>query len=174
MSNVELPRVKDPRALLPPGMQRAAHRLVARGLDAGLPAPPLGGRLPLRRFIPQDVHSVMDYAGALGAWAVGHTSRSSRARAVGLALGLSGVTVALLTDYRLSVRKLIPIRTHEAIDYAWSAALLAAPLLLGYRRRHPAVARAHALIAAGTLLGSLFTDYRAQAGVSWKRPAAAF
>lgn len=174
MSNVELPRVKDPRALLPPGVQRVAHRLVARGLDAGLPAPPLAGRLPLRRFIPQDVHSVLDYAGALGALAAGLASRSSRARSVGLVLGVGGVVVALLSDHRLSLEKLVPIRTHEAIDYGWSAALLAAPLLLGYRRRDARVARTHALIAAGTIAGSLFTDYRAQAGVSWKKPAAAF
>jgi hypothetical protein len=37
-----------------------------------------------------------------------------------------------MTDYRLSVAKVIPIEAHEVIDHAWGLAAIAAPFVLGY------------------------------------------
>ena len=131
----------------------------------GVPAEPVLGVLPVRRVIPQDVHSILDYSnGILVAWS-GLTSRKRKARIAGAVLGASIVSVSLLTDYRLSVAKLIPIEVHEALDYVWSAAVIAAPFAFGYQRRAPITTLAHVLTGAATILGSLFTDYRAEKGV---------
>lgn len=131
----------------------------------GVPAEPVLGVLPVRRVIPQDVHSILDYSnGILVAWS-GLTSRKRKARIAGAVLGASIVSVSLLTDYRLSVAKVIPIEVHEALDYVWSAAVIAAPFAFGYQRRAPLTTLAHVITGAATILGSLFTDYRAERGV---------
>ena len=131
----------------------------------GVPAERVLGVLPVGRVIPQDIHSILDYSnGILVAWS-GLTSRKRNARIAGAALGASIVSVSLLTDYRLSVAKLIPIEVHEALDYVWSAAVIAAPFVFGYQRRAPFTTLAHVLTGAATILGSLFTDYRAERGV---------
>ncbi len=131
----------------------------------GVPAEPVLGVLPIRRAIPQDVHSLLDYSnGILVAWA-GLTSRKRKARVAGTVLGATIVSVSLLTDYRLSVAKLIPIEVHEALDYVWSASVIAAPFAFGYSKRAPLTTFAHVITGAATILGSLFTDYRAERGV---------
>src|SRR4051812_26631938 len=75
----------------------------------GIPSERLFGALPIRRVIPQDVHSLLDYSnGILVAWS-GLTSRKRKARVAGAVLGASIVSVSLVTDYRLSAAKVIPI-----------------------------------------------------------------
>ena len=100
-----------------------------------VPAEPVLGVLPLRRAIPQDVHSLLDYSnGILVAWA-GLTSRKRKARVAGTVLGATIVSVSLLT---------------------------------GYSKRAPLTTFAHVITGAATILGSLFTDYRAERGVGRK------
>lgn len=139
-----------------------------RGLamrSVGIPAEPLFGALPLARVIPQDVHSVLDYSnGIVVAWS-GLTARKREAKLAGAILGGAVIGVSLLTDYRMSVAKLIPIEVHEAIDHAWGVAVIAAPFVLGYHRRAPLTTLVHVLTGAATIVGSLFTDYRAVKGV---------
>jgi hypothetical protein len=65
-----------------------------------------------------------------------------------------------MTDYRLSLAKVIPIRVHEAIDYAWGMSCIAAPFALGYWKSSPRTALTHVMVGAGTILASMFTDYR--------------
>ena len=140
-----------------------------RSAAAGIPAMPLLGVLPLRRLVPQDLHSLLDYQGALTVAGAGLLSGSKVACNAGLALGLSGLGVSLLTDYRLSLRKIIPIEVHEFIDYAWSLAAIASPFVFGYARRAPLTAFVHIAVGVSTILGSMFTDYRAQVGVKWSK-----
>ena len=86
-----------------------------RTLSHGEPAEPLLGVLPFKRWIPQDVHSVMDYVDGLTV-ATGYfmpeNKRDDAACWASIALGASVVGVSLFTDYRLSAMKLIPIRAH--------------------------------------------------------------
>jgi len=82
------------------------------------------------------------------------------ARLASIALGASIIGVAAVTDYRLSGAKLIPIEVHEATDYLWGAAAIAAPFVLGYWKRSPRVAMMHVVAGAGTILASMITDYR--------------
>jgi hypothetical protein len=136
-----------------------------RQREAGIPAEPLLGVLPIRRVIPQNVHSILDYSnGVLVAWA-GLSARKRETKIAGAVLGGAVIGVSLLTDYRLSVAKLVPIEVHEAIDHVWGAATIAAPFVLGYNRRSPVATLVHVLTGVGTILGSLFTDYRAEKGV---------
>lgn len=85
-----------------------------RSLSAGTPSRPLLGRLPLKRIIPQDVHSVMDYLDAAAVLGIAWTSDCRRAKIAGSVLGGAGIVASALTDYRLSLAKLVPIETHES------------------------------------------------------------
>ncbi len=166
MPNVDLPIARDVRSLIPPSVQRTVRRSLSRSEAAGVASRPLFGVLPLKRFIPQDIHSLLDYANAFTVAGVS-LGASSPACTAGSALGLSYLGVSLLTDYRLSVRKLIPIEVHESLDYMWGLAAIAAPFVFGYARRSPLSAIVHIAVGVGAIIDSLFTDYRAQVGVKW-------
>jgi hypothetical protein len=166
-TTVEPPREDDTHMLIPPSVQHAVHRAFHRGADAGFPSEALFRVLPLERLIPQDIHSVGDYLGALGVGALAAGSGTSRGRVAGLMLALSGVGVSLVTDYRLSLKKWMPIEVHEAIDYVWSLATLASPWLFGYAKKAPAMALGQVLAGVGYLVFSALTDYRGQVGARW-------
>jgi hypothetical protein len=129
-------------------------------LGTGIPSRPLLGALPLRRVIPQDVHSVMDYVGGATLLAAGLLCRDGAARAAGITLGATVIATSLMTDYRLSLAKIVPIEMHEVADYVAAAGALAAPATFG--RRGKATGWIFRAVGLTTLLGSLFTDYRAQ------------
>ena len=168
---METPSISDinPRQVLPvpTPVREASKGLMDKSAAAGIPALPLLGWLPVRRVIPQDIHSLLDYQGALTVAGAGWLSGSKVACTAGLALGASGLGVALLTDYRLSLKKFIPIEVHEVIDYVWSFSVIAAPFVFGYARRSKLATFMHVFVGASTILGSLFTDYRAQRGAKW-------
>ncbi len=134
--------------------------------ESRVPAKPVLGRLPLARVIPQDVHSVLDYVHSACFAASASVARTDRGRAVGLVLGVGLGGISLTTDYRLSAAKLLPIETHEKIDYVTGLAAIAAPFLLGYARKDPIAAMLHVGLGLGTLVTSLLTDYRATKGIS--------
>lgn len=131
-----------------------------RTLSHGEPAEPLLRVLPIKRWIPQDVHSMMDYADGLTAFSGYFTADDDTAYYASLGLGASILGVSLLTDYRLSIAKVIPIRAHETLDYLWGASCIAAPFVLGYWKKSPVTAMTHVIAGASTILASLFTDYR--------------
>src|SRR5215212_8438575 len=84
-----------------------------RPLSRGVPARPLLGFLPLHRSLPMDLHTLLlDYMGSAQVASVGFLTGDRTARRVSLALGLSYGLASLLSDYRLSLVKAIPIRVH--------------------------------------------------------------
>ena len=133
-----------------------------RTMSHGEPSDPLLGVLPIKRWIPQDIHSIMDYVDGLtvASGAFMADDDDEVACWASLALGAGAIGVSAMTDYRLSLAKIIPIRTHEAIDYAWGMSCIAAPFALGYWKSSPRTALTHVMVGAGTILASLFTDYR--------------
>jgi hypothetical protein len=146
---------------MPPLLDRGVHLAGEdRALSHGEPARALLGVLPIARWIPQDIHSVMDYANGLVTGSCAVMTDDPRARMASLALAASLVGVSAITDYRLSAAKLVPIEAHEAIDHVWGLTAIAAPFLLGYWKSEPKVALMHVVAGAGTILASLFTDYR--------------
>lgn len=163
-------------ASIDPGWMSESEEPLSRGLamirslSVGSPSRPLLGRLPLARIVPQDVHSVMDYLDGGGVLLGAFMSDCPRARAASWVIGTSGVVASAVTDYRLSLAKLLPIETHEKIDYAFGISAISAPFLFGYRKTAPLVAATHIAIGIGAILASLFTDYRAFRGVGRVAP----
>ena len=135
-------------------------KVQARTLSKGQPAPKLFGILPIARLIPQDIHSVLDYVDGLTVASGMLLDDNAAACTASIALGASAVATALMTDYRLSAVKLIPIRTHEVIDHVWGLSCIAAPFVFGYWKKAPRVAMTHVMTGAMNILASLFTDYR--------------
>jgi hypothetical protein len=134
-------------------------------LSVGALSRPLLGRLPLARVVPQDIHSVMDYLDAGGVVSGAFLTSCPKAKAASWVIGAGGVAASALTDYRLSLAKVVPIEAHETIDYAFGISAIAAPFVFGYRKTAPLVAALHVAIGIGTIVASLFTDYRAYRGV---------
>lgn len=95
-------------------------------------------------------------------------AKTPEGRRVGLSVAGAVSGVSMVTDYDLSVAKLVPIEVHELADYASAAMSIAAPFVLGYHRRDPLVAALHVFAGITTLIGSLMTDYRANRGVTWR------
>jgi hypothetical protein len=165
-------QVTPPEPLLPPVPPRAEgtvrrewRRLRDHSAAAGILSKPLFGRLPLRRWVPQDVHSILDYASGAALVGAGLASGDPAAKAAGWVLGGAGVGVSLFTDYRLSLSKLIPIEAHELADYAYGVGAVLAPFVLGYAKRAPLTAALHVLVGVKLLAVSLLTDYRCQTGM---------
>ena len=149
---------------------RIEERLAKADVDPR-PSKPLLGVLPLRRLIPQDLHSVLDYGVALVLLGSALVFRSRKARAVGVGLGSAVGGFSLMTDYRMSLLKLIPIEAHEGLDYAVALASLAAPFALGYAKKDRAATRFSVGAGLGSLVVAMLTDYRAAQGVPARRGA---
>lgn len=132
------------------------ERLLSHGT---LSKPILG--LPLARLIPQDLHSMMDYGSGFATGAGMLQSDDPKARLASAVLAGSVIGISAITDYRLSFAKLVPIEVHEVADYAWGVTAMALPFALGYWKTSPKVALMHVVAGAGTIMSSLFTDYRA-------------
>lgn len=155
--NTSLPRTKQ--APIDRLLDRDVPR--ERTLSHGAPSKPLLGALPLARLIPQDVHSVLDYVNGAATGSGAFLTDHRGACYASIALGAGIVGVSAITNYRLSIAKILPIEAHEVADYAWGAAAIAAPFVFGYWKRAPHVALTHVIAGAGTILASLITDYRA-------------
>ncbi|WP_437563556.1 hypothetical protein [Sorangium sp. So ce542] len=150
--------------MLSPEVTRPGAAAPAVQKNAAIPSKLLFGVLPIRRLIPQDAHSALDYSNGLMVALAGLASNRREAKVAGAILGASVISVSLLTDYRMSLAKLIPIEAHEVLDYVWSASVIAAPFALGYTKRAPLAAFVQIATGAANILGSMFTDYRAARG----------
>jgi hypothetical protein len=133
-----------------------------------IPSRPVLG-LPVKRVVPMDVHSVLDYSNGVLTGGGYFLAGTTEGQVASIALGASVIGVSLFTDYKLSAVKLIPIEVHETIDYVWSISAIAAPFVFGYWKKDPLVAISHVVSGICTIVGSLFTDYRAARGVGRSR-----
>lgn len=151
------------------GLLQSAHNVkesLTRELPSReIPSRQLFGLLPLKRVVPQDLHSVTDYAAGLKCIGAGFLANTEKARVASMTLGASLIAVSLLTDDRLGAIKVIPIEAHEIGDYVWGASCMALPFVLGYSKKDPVVTAMHFIGGATMILVSLFTDYRAARGV---------
>lgn len=157
-----------PRAVL---LMEALERIVfaeQRPIEQ-VPAKPLFGVLPLARVVPQDVHSIADYLTAGAYFASAAVARTKRGRAMGILLGLTVGGVSALTDYKLSLAKVVSIELHELLDHATGTKATLAPLVLGYARRDPVASAIQIAAGLGTIALALFTDYRAEKGLGRAR-----
>lgn len=87
---------------------------------------------PLNPF----VHGILDYVVALllivSPWLFGFNDVSTVATQTMVTVGIIVFLLSIVTNYPLSVAKLVPFRTHGVIETMGAIALLASPWLLGY------------------------------------------
>ncbi len=109
------------------------------------------------RVIPTRVHAVIDYlfgvlliaAPYLFGFATGGAGQW-----VPTILGIVVIGMSLLTDYELSVAKIIPIRTHLGIDIFSGALLVISPWLFGFAE---VVYWPHVILGVFAIIVPLFT-----------------
>jgi hypothetical protein len=145
---------------LPVDETRSLDERMSRPMSVGTPSKPLLG-LPLARIIPMDLHSFMDYGNGLVTGGMAFATDDKAARLASITLASLVVGVSAITDYRVSIAKIVPIEMHEIADYVWGASAIALPFVLGYWKTSPKVAVAHIVAGLGSIVGSLITDYRA-------------
>jgi hypothetical protein len=120
------------------------------------------------RFIPTRIHGVADYLTGLLLIAAPFLFRfadGSAAQWVPMIVGASILIMSLITDYELSLTRLIPMPVHLAIDGAGGLLLLASPWLFGFADR---VLWPHVIIGAleiGAALMTRTTPDTAEAGI---------
>lgn len=148
--------------------RRQQRKMFSKGADKGAISPPVLG-LPIKRVVPMDVHSVLDYASSATLIGTAFMTKDSCAAATGVALGAAAGGVSLFTDYRLSLKKWIPIEVHELADYVYGFGAVLAPFVFGYATKSKLVAAMHVFVGVTSIIGSLFTDYRSQTGKHWGR-----
>ncbi len=90
------------------------------------------------RFLSTRVHGMIDYAtGALliiAPWLFGFADGSA-AQWVPMVLGASILVMSLITDYELSLTRIIPMGAHLAVDGLGGALLAVSPWLFGFADR---------------------------------------
>jgi hypothetical protein len=90
------------------------------------------------RVIPTSVHGAVDHVVGPTLIAAPTFLRLPKASPEGIAPRINGAVAALysnLTDYELSLKNLIPMRVHLALDAVSGATLAAVPLATGARKR---------------------------------------
>jgi SPW repeat len=90
------------------------------------------------RFIPTRVHGMLDYASGLllivAPYLFGFADGTS-AQYLPQVLGAGILLMSLITDYELSLTKLIPMPVHLGVDAAGGLLLAASPWLFGFADR---------------------------------------
>jgi len=90
------------------------------------------------RFIPTSVHGAIDHVVAPALVLAPTVLRLGRASPEGIvarAVGGAGAVYSNLTDYELSVKNVVPMKVHLALDAVSGATLALVPQLTGARRR---------------------------------------
>jgi hypothetical protein len=112
------------------------------------------------RIIPTRLHGVLDYAmGALlivAPYLLGFAD-STAAQYVPQALGLATLLMSLVTDYELSIAKLVPMPIHLSVDIASGLLLAVSPWLFGFADR---VFWPHLILGIAEVGAALMTQTR--------------
>ncbi len=90
------------------------------------------------RFISTRIHGMADYATGLlliaAPWLLGFADGSA-AQWVPVVIGASILVMSLLTDYELSLSRVIPMPVHLGVDAAGGLLLAASPWIFGFADR---------------------------------------
>ena len=103
------------------------------------------------RVIPTSVHGAVDHVVGPTLIAAPTFLRLPKASPEGLAPRLNGAVAALysnLTDYELSLKNVIPMRVHLALDAVGGATLAAVPWLAGSHKKGVRYWLPHTLLGA--------------------------
>jgi hypothetical protein len=113
------------------------------------------------RVIPTSVHSAVDHVVGPTLIAAPTVLGLAKTSPEGLTPRLNGVAAAIysnLTDYELSLKNVIPMRLHLALDAMSGATLAAVPLLTGARKRGTRHWLPHTLLGAFEIGMALLTE----------------
>jgi hypothetical protein len=103
------------------------------------------------RVVPTSVHSAVDHVVGPALIAAPELLRLSRTSPEGIVPRVNGVAASVysnLTDYELSLKNVIPMRLHLALDALAGATLATVPLATGARRRGVRHWLPHTLVGA--------------------------
>jgi hypothetical protein len=113
-----------------------------------------------RRFIPTSVHGAIDHAVAPTLIAAPQIFQLGDGSPEGLVARVVGATEAVysnLTDYEMSLKSVIPMRAHLALDFVNGAALALVPQFTGARKRGLLHWLPHAAFGGFEMAMALFT-----------------
>jgi hypothetical protein len=116
------------------------------------------------KFIPTSVHSAVDHVVGPTLIAAPEIFRLPKTSPEGIAPRASGLAAAIysnLTDYELSLKNVIPMRLHLALDAMSGATLATVPLLTGARKRGTRHWLPHTLLGAFEVGMALLTEQEA-------------
>lgn len=86
-------------------------------------------------MIPLRIHNIIDYVIAavlvLTPYVLGFSSVDAARNVFGI-LGVSLAVYSLITDYRYSIAKIVPLGVHMAMDVITGVVLMLAPSIFGY------------------------------------------
>ncbi len=112
------------------------------------------------RFLSTRVHGIIDYAtGALlivAPWLFGFADGTA-AQWVPMVIGAGILVMSLITDYELSLTRIVPMGAHLAVDGLGGALLAVSPWLFGFADR---TYWPHLIIGIAEIGGSLVTRTR--------------
>jgi hypothetical protein len=93
----------------------------------------------MRKPITPFTHGVIDYATTAALVAATRLLKfPARSARPAYALAMTYTTLSALTDYPLSVKKVVPFKAHGATELAIGAALPMVPWMLGFSKHRPA------------------------------------
>jgi hypothetical protein len=116
------------------------------------------------RVIPTSVHSAVDHVvgpALIAAPTVLGLEKTSPEGIVPRANGIAAALYSNLTDYELSVKNVIPMKVHLALDAISGATLAAVPLATGAHKRGTRHWLPHAMVGAFEIGMALFTQTEA-------------
>src|SRR5918912_2260727 len=116
------------------------------------------------RVIPTNVHSVVDHVVGPALIAAPTVLGLDKASPEGIVPRVNGIAAALysnLTDYELSLKNVIPMKLHLALDAMSGAMLAAVPLATGARKRGTRHWLPHAALGAFEIGMALLTKTEA-------------
>jgi hypothetical protein len=116
------------------------------------------------RVIPTNVHSAVDHVvgpALIAAPTVLGLDRKSPEGIVPRANGIAAALYSNLTDYELSLKNVIPMKLHLALDAMSGAALAAVPLATGARKRGLRHWLPHTMLGAFEIGMALLTETQA-------------
>jgi hypothetical protein len=116
------------------------------------------------RVIPTSVHSAVDHLVGPTLIAAPTVLGLDNKSPEGILPRVNGVAAAVysnLTDYELSLKNVIPMRLHLALDAMSGATLAAVPLLTGARKRGTRHWLPHTLLGAFEIGMALLTEQKA-------------
>jgi hypothetical protein len=113
------------------------------------------------RVITPEMHGVTDYAAAgllmLAPQIFGFEEEGGAAVAIPRMVGAMILAQSLMTNYKVGVFKVLPFRTHLALDYPTSLFLAASPFLFGFANRKPNAWVPHVVAGLGAFTISMLT-----------------